>query len=213
MSGDLSMMQGDLMKLKRLKCGSTALAFVAGAWLGLAGPITSQAASIRARATAPGTDPRNLSLYERTVAQRNANPTRFDRMHPMWGKLISNQNFYESMVARLTLNPGRFEFYHPTFWRLVDGAMQYNQQPQVLEPPAGGSDGGSSGQEGENPPPGGDDGGNPPPGGDNGGGDPDPGPTPTPEPSSLLMIVTALVVGGGISVARRSGLRVRPITG
>ena len=64
---------------------------------------------------------RNERLYDRMVDLRSANPTRFDRLHPILGGMLTKGSSFEYWHNRWQANPARFEHWHPLFWRIIDG--------------------------------------------------------------------------------------------
>ena len=64
---------------------------------------------------------RNERLYEKMVDQRSHNPTRFDRLHPILGDVLTDRSSFEYWLDRWQAHPARFEHWHPLFWRILDG--------------------------------------------------------------------------------------------
>ncbi len=144
---------------------------------------------------------RNEQLYEQMVDVRARDATRFDRLHPILGDLLTEQSSFEFWLHRWEAHPARFERWHPQLWRILQGEALEGGPPVIapVVPPAG-------------------QGGNPPaayqplsPIGKPGLADP---PVAVPEPDScrllLLAIGLILVVRMGIVQRTLSGPRVTP---
>ena len=138
----------------------------------------------------------DLRFYERVVYLRNLAPAKFDHVHPLTGRMLSDERVYEKLLDQWQDHPVRFELAHPCLWHALDGDMIYRgEHPFVptIDPP-----GSLPTHAVLDPPPGGGDPGNPGPGG-SGGGDPPGG---VPEPSSAVMSVSALILAL-LAAARR----------
>ena len=136
---------------------------------------------------------RNERLYEKMVDERSHNPTRFDRLHPILGDVLTDRSSFEYWLNRWQAHPARFEHWHPLFWRILDGEALHGGPP-VISPliPAvlpGGDSPAPPGPIGPPEPPG-------PPG--------PPGPVAVvPEPGSLRLVLVAL----GLILVARGGSR------
>jgi hypothetical protein len=124
----------------------------------------------------------NVKLYQNLVTVRDSNPTKFDKSHPFYGRLLTDPSFANALVHRWESHEQRFEYWHPYLWRILDGI---SQQPQSITPPPTSIDKPPSDQSG---------------GGGGGGGN-----TPSvPEPSSWLLMLI------GFGFLGRTAVRFRP---
>jgi len=183
------------------KVGPFATAIIV--WLGAG----AEAGSIQLHHDRAKIEAADLRFYERQVMLRDLDPQKFDRVHPLGGRLLSSEAVYEKLLREWEEHPGRFEHDHECVWHVLDGDMIYHElHPYVpsVDLPFH-SDQGSppvSGGSGNH-----DDGG---PGGGPGGGI---HPASVPEPSSAALLVSALVVVLLAAACRRAyGFSVRDAT-
>jgi hypothetical protein len=69
-----------------------------------------------------------LKFYEHEVVLRDAAPEKFDRVHPLAGRLLTSEAVYEELLAKWEAHPARFEHNHECLWRLVYGDLIYHEQ-------------------------------------------------------------------------------------
>jgi hypothetical protein len=139
---------------------------------------------------------KDMLLYDDLVAFRGSNPSRFDKEHPFFGKLLSDPSYMNAVVDRWEDDEERFEYWHPYLWQILNA---YVNQPQPIGPPP-------------LPPPG-QQGNGETGGGSNGGGDSQPGGgggngSAIPEPPSgfLLLLAVSAVLFSCAWTRQRFGL-------
>jgi hypothetical protein len=146
----------------------------------------------------------DLKFYERVERLRDRDPARFDRIHPLTGRMLSDERVYEKLLAEWKAHPYCFERAHSCLWHVLDGMMHYrNRHP--FHPPVS-SIGQIVGHPENGPPPGGetpDTGG----GGDSGGGTLHGS---VPEPSTAVTSLTAFVLALLGAARRWAYLWLRP---
>ncbi len=132
----------------------------------------------------------NVVLYEKLVADRDANPTVFDKHHPFFFGILTDPAYMDQIVARWEAHEERFEYWHPYLWRILDG-YEFRPDPSlsraIIPPPDPGNPG--TGQPGGSRSGGG--------GGAGGGVQPDAGggnTCATPEPSSFVLWISGLTL-------------------
>jgi hypothetical protein len=130
------------------------------------------------------------------VAERDADPTLFDKKHPFFGKLLSDESFMKQIMARWERDERRFEYWHPFLWQILNG---YENLPQEIGPPPPPTQN-NGGQTGGGVPIGGNTG----QGGGNTGGGGSTNSFSTPEPSSALLLVAGLCAVLVSGVGRRA---------
>lgn len=171
------------------------------AWL--AAP--AEAGRIAPGAHAAGLGARNEQLYERLVAQRDRNPTKFDRAKPVLGRMFTDSSYFQYWQDRWQANPARFEEFHPQFWRIIDGEGHAGGPPvPIVVPPTTPPLNAPQGLDGGPSPSAPSDGGNPgsdPPGDPQG---PSPGPPQgaVPEPGSSVLLISGLGLLAALRAAR-----------
>ncbi|MDE2508343.1 MAG: PEP-CTERM sorting domain-containing protein [Planctomycetota bacterium] len=143
---------------------------------------------------------RDIKVYNDVVAMRNANPTRFDQLHPFYKQLLTSQSFFDSIVNRWHLDQPRFEHWHPLLWRVLDGGVLERNAINTTPPgpdPVSGAFGSPDPTPIPSLTP------NPP----HSIGPPSPPPPPpasaTPEPSSLALLATGFAAFGFFLHSRR----------
>lgn len=130
-----------------------------------------------------GTRQAHVQYYQKMIAQYNQSPERFSQRYRLMTRSIRTPKFFEHMSVRLLSNPARFVTYHHCFSKFLDGQMRTFQSPLTNGTP---SNSGSNLQAAQQLNGG---------GGNNGGGT-SPGSPLVPEPSSILLVGSAVLVGG-----------------
>jgi hypothetical protein len=157
-----------------------------------------------------------LKFYEHVKTLWEDAPAKFDRVHPLAGRLLASETVYEALLAKWEAHPARFDHNHECLWRLLYGDMIYHQlhpptpSPTVTTTVGNGSPPGSETPNG-GPSPGGGFPDNPPPGGD-GPGNPPPGihTATVPEPSAAALMASGLLLVAIAAARRRASGRWKP---
>jgi hypothetical protein len=138
----------------------------------------------------------DLRFYERVVAMRDLAPEKFDHVHPLAGRMLSDDRVYERLLDQWLAHPRRFELAHPCLWHVLDGYSIYRREHPfisaidtpsglpirpLLDPPS------------VDPPP----------------LDPPIPPGGVPEPSSVCLSLTAFILVAAASAVRRGWRRSR----
>ncbi len=78
-----------------------------------------------------------LHFYEHEVALRNLAPAKFDRVHPLGGRLLASEAVYEKLLKEWEEHPLRFEHNHECVWRVLYGDLIYHRlhAHEALSPP------------------------------------------------------------------------------
>jgi hypothetical protein len=125
----------------------------------------------------------DIEKYERLLAERTADPLKFDLRRPFYGRVLSDSKLADKLVRRWERNERRFEYWHACLWGVLNGyALTHPSVPPVIV--------------------------SPPPDSNNNG--PGGGPSPTPEPSTwvLMLIGLAFVAVRVHSLGPRSGQKI-----
>jgi hypothetical protein len=67
----------------------------------------------------------DVRLYEQVERMRELAPAKFDHVHPLAGRMLSNERVYEKLLHQWTEHPLRFELAHPCLWHVLHGKMLY----------------------------------------------------------------------------------------
>jgi len=178
------------------KAGATAAAIV----ILLGGG--AEAGSLQLRYNAAEIDAA-ISHYEREVILRDWAPEKFDRVHPLAGRMLSDESVYEKLLREWEEHPARFERNHRCLWHVLVGDMLYHEEhpfvPLVVHPgdvPAY--------SENSNPQGGGNPGNH-----DNGGSGGGIHSASVPEPSSMALLISGLIAVLLAAACRRAYARIR----
>jgi hypothetical protein len=141
-------------------------------------------------------DAADLRFYERQVQLRDWAPAKYDRVHPLGGRLLSEESVYEKLLAEWEAHPARFDHDHPCLWHTLHGDFLYHELHPVILPslPTG-----IPPVHDEIAPPIGGGGPPVPPGG---GPNPPFHPSAVPEPATGVLMLSGLILVG-VAVARR----------
>jgi hypothetical protein len=142
----------------------------------------------------------DVRIYERVERMRELAPTKFDHIHPLAGRMLSNERVYEKLLRQWEDHPARFELAHPCLWHVLHGKMLYRRDHPLF--PAVVPSGELPPQVQNYSPP---DVGDP---GDHGQGGPGGGihPGSVPEPSSAVISLSGLILAS-LALARRRAYR------
>ena len=150
----------------------------------------------------------NLRFYEREVVLRNMAPKKFDEVHRLGGRMLSDESVYLKLLAEWKEHPARFEHDHRCLWHVLQGDMIYHEMHHPVPPsvPTLVIHGGNPVVTEDGRPGGGGSSGCPPGGGSGGGIHT----TSVPEPSSAALLLSALVIVVLAAGRRRAYERFKP---
>jgi len=147
----------------------------------------------------------DVRFYERVVTMRDLAPAKFDHVHPLTGRMLSDERVYVKLLHEWKEHPVRFELAHLCLWHVLDGDMLCRiEHPTV---PALVPSGELPIQPENGSPQGGGDSGNH----HNGGSDGGIHSASVPEPSSAALLISALIVVLLAAACRRAYERIRPL--
>jgi hypothetical protein len=80
-----------------------------------------------------------MQLCAAVTAQHDLNPAKYDRLHPIVGRLIDNPNYFNKLLAAYLAHPARFTLNHHRLVPLIRGCALMMNQPPVTSPSSPGT--------------------------------------------------------------------------
>jgi hypothetical protein len=73
-------------------------------------------------------DARDLKFYEHVVSLRNLDPKKFDRVHPLTGRMLTDERVYERLLHEWRTHPIQFELSHRCLWHTLHGEWLWRSE-------------------------------------------------------------------------------------